>query len=67
MSDVSEATMVGNLAIFARSDAINIYNLLTNIWTTTSLSQFHYALAATTVGNLALFGGDFAVTVINRS
>jgi hypothetical protein len=38
---------------------VDIFNALSNNWTTTTLSQAHKDLVATSIGNLALFaGGD---------
>ena len=39
------------------SAVVDIYNLSNNTWTTTSLSQPRYSIAAITVGNLAIFAG----------
>jgi hypothetical protein len=38
-------------------DQVDIYNTLSRSWSTATLSQPRYSLAATSVGNLVLFGG----------
>src|SRR5690349_5447749 len=64
------ATSNNELALFAGGgqrnyspnvpyNTVDIYNALTNTWTTASLSQARMALAAATVGPLSLFGGGF--------
>jgi len=67
------ATTVNGEAIFAGGwdklggpgpllprDRVDIYHEATESWTTSSLSEPRYDLAATTVGSLALFGGGWA-------
>jgi len=59
------ATTVGELAMFAggrteteNSNVIDIYNLTSNSWITSTLSQYS-ASVATTVGELAMFAGGY--------
>ena len=62
------ATTLGNKAIFAggrrphlsspkHSDIVDIYDIESDTWTTTTLSEARYSLTATTVDNMALFAG----------
>jgi hypothetical protein len=39
------------------SDAVDLYNSATGMWTTAQLSVARSGLAATSVGNLAIFAG----------
>jgi hypothetical protein len=59
------ATGVGDVIIWAggKDDYnepmgnVNIYNIVTGVWTTTTLSQARHGMAAVTVGSMALFAG----------
>jgi hypothetical protein len=66
------ATNAGDMAIFAgglvdpsgghqegASDVVDLYNNVTNIWSTARLSAARYGLVATSLGNLAFFAGGF--------
>jgi hypothetical protein len=68
------AATVGNLALFAggvngtswllptgKSNVVDIYDALSNQWSTASLSQPRDYLTATSVGNLALFAGGINI------
>jgi hypothetical protein len=59
------ATTVGNLAIFAEGDTVEIYNAKTQQWSIHKFSQYRYGLAATTVGNLAIFAEGDTVEIYN--
>jgi hypothetical protein len=66
------ATNAGNMAIFAgglvdpsgghqegASNVVDLYNNVTNTWSTAQLSAARYGLVATSLGNLAFFAGGF--------
>ena len=46
---------------------VDIFNSLTGQWTTATLSQARYSLAATSIGNYALFGGGNGPYVIDST
>jgi hypothetical protein len=59
------ATTVGNLAIFAEGDTVDIYNVETQQWSIHKFSRYRYGMAATTVGNLAIFAEGDTVEIYN--
>jgi hypothetical protein len=68
--DNMAATSVSNLALFGggNSDMVDLFNSISGVWTTASLSVYRrWGMAATSVSNLALFGGgvDSLATNVN--
>ncbi len=63
---------MGNQAFFAGGNTggipvVDIYNTSTGIWSTASLSQAGYDLAATSAGAMAIFGGGINYATGNAS
>ena len=53
----NEAFFAGGLANNDPSNEVDIYNTVSNTWSTAALSQAHFGLSATSLGNAAFFAG----------